>query len=375
MLATSTKRLRDMILFCALVFVPFVQAEQKANTNESQDPASSQALETGLPDSNKPVGRAPKQASSQVIEQLAETFDERGALTPKHTFVIEPSWHFSHSSANRVAIEAFTLLPAITVGAIDVSEVRRDTLIAALGFRYGLTNRLEIDVKVPYVYREDNVRERPLLEGAPSELIKSTNGSGLGDVEAALHYQFNRGLGGVPYFIGNLSAKAPTGKDPFEVDREFLTDEEGVIIAEQLTEQPRGSGFWSIQPSLTVIYPTDPAVLYGNLSYTWNFERDIGGGTGRIDPGDFVGFNFGMGFAINQRMSFSLGYEHTIIFDTTQENGNALESEFDRLHVGSFLFGVGYRATERMSINLSLGIGVTEDSPDVGLTLRTPLSF
>jgi hypothetical protein len=33
------------------------------------------------------------------------------------------------------------------------------------------------------------------------------------------------------------------------------------------TQLPTGTGFWAFEPSVTVIYPTDPAVLYTTLNY------------------------------------------------------------------------------------------------------------
>ena len=152
-----------------------------------------------------------------------------------------------------------------------------------------------------------------MFEGTPTDLVRDSDGSGLGDVEAAIRYQIN-GRGPGPYWVANLRVKSRTGEDPFEVDRERLSvpDQDGnqVLIGEVFTEQPTGSGFRAVQPSLSWVYPTDPAVLFGSVSYLWNLERDVGGDFGKIDPGDVIGVNFGLGFAINERTSFSLGYDH-----------------------------------------------------------------
>jgi hypothetical protein len=47
----------------------------------------------------------------------------------------------------------------------------------------------------------------------------------------------------------------------------------------------------------------------------------------------------------------------------------------DRLQVGSFTFGMSYRLTQRVTANVAFEIGVTEDAPDLGVTLRFPISF
>ncbi len=87
---------------------------------------------------------------------------------------------------------------------------------------------------------------------------------------------------------------------------------------------------------MTMIYPTDLAVLYANVNYLINFERNISG-FGKIDPGNAVGVNFGMGVALNEMLSFSLGYDHKQV-QKTRLNGIAGPAA-RTLQVGRFLVG------------------------------------
>ncbi len=149
----------------------------------------------------KPVGEAPEREEPR---EIVIGFGQRSVLTPKGALVIEPSLSYTHSSSTRVAIEGFTIIPAIAIGLINVSEVQRDTLTGALAFRYGLFHRLEMEVRVPYVYKTERVRERRAFKATAVDVIRDSEGHALGDVELALRFQFNRGLGGWPFFIGNL---------------------------------------------------------------------------------------------------------------------------------------------------------------------------
>ncbi|WP_293618503.1 transporter [Salinisphaera sp.] len=343
--------------------------------------AQSQPAESGAPEERapqvseqaQPVGVAPEDELQPA--EATEVLDTRGVLTPKNSLIFEPSLSMSYSSSNRVAIEAFTIIPAIAVGLIDVREVRRETLTAAAAFRYGITDRFEIEARVPYVWRRDEVRQRALLEPTSDDVIIDSDGDGIGDIEAALHYQLNMPDPGNAYYIGNLRVKSRTGDDIFEVEREFVMDDD-VIVGQRLAEQPTGSGFWALEPSLTFILPTDPAVFFGNIGYTWNFERDVGGDIGRVDPGDFLNLSFGMGFGVNEKTSFSMGYDHTVVFDTEYKDLEATQNvEFDRVHVGNLLLGFSHRFSKTRSLNISLGIGVTEEAPDVQLTLKMPLKL
>lgn len=319
----------------------------------------------------KPVGKEPQ----EDVGKNVAIFEERGVLSQKGTFIVEPSLEYIHSSSTRVAIEGFTIIPAITIGLINVNELQRDTLIGALALRYALTNRFEVETKIPYVYRHESIREREYNQPASVDILRDSEGHDLGDIECAIHYQLNRGRGGFPFLVANIRVKSRTGNDPFEVEREVLRDQNGTAIGEVFKEQPTGSGFWGAQSSLTIIYPTDPAVMYANISYLWNMKRDVNGGWGEIDPGDAVGASFGLGFAINDRTSFSLGYDHSTIFKSHFEQSSDIEAEFDQIQIGTFLVGVSHRLSTRTSFNLSVGMGVTDEASDLQVTMRFPVSF
>ncbi|MHB8825650.1 MAG: transporter, partial [Thiobacillus sp.] len=88
---------------------------------------------------------------------------------------------------------------------------------------------------------------------------------------------------------------------------------------------------------------------------------------------DAVGINFGMGLGLNERSSFSIGYEHTWI-GKTKTDGTVTEGT-TRLQTASLLLGYSYRLNKRASLSLSVGAGLTNDSPDTQFTLRMPYTF
>ncbi len=311
------------------------------------------------------------------VSEVVQSINERGILTSRGTWIVEPSFTYTHSSSTVVAIEGFTVLPALIIGLINVSQAERDILNYALSLRVGITSRMELNLKVPYIDIDESIRERQVLEGTPIDIVSDTSGNGLGDVELSLNYQLNSGRNGSPFYIANLRVKSDTGTSIFELDRRNLLNDSGAIIGVVFDEQPTGSGFWSVQPGLTVLYPTDPAVLYGSISYLWNLEDDKGPEFGgEVDPGDIIGFSFGIGFSVNERTSFSLGYEHNIIDKTEVELAPDLEdAEFDRYHSGSLLLGISQQMFDKTPLNISLAVGVTEQSPDVQITFKAPFQF
>ncbi len=131
--------------------------------------------------------------------------------------MLEPSLQYSYSSANRVALIGYTIIPALLIGLIDVREVKRNTVTAALAGRFGLTNRLEVEARIPYVYRSDSTVSREIATGSAADRTFDASGHYIGDVELGMRYQLNDGGVNTPYYIGSLRFKSRTGRDPFEV--------------------------------------------------------------------------------------------------------------------------------------------------------------
>src|SRR5438552_5546010 len=94
------------------------------------------------------------------------------------------------------------------------------------------------------------------------QLSLSANGSGSGDVQFGASYQINSGESGWPIFVGNFLFKTVTGVSPFQVPIVTLNDLNGQFLAGTLTRLATGTGFYSLQPSLTVLFPTAPGVLF-----------------------------------------------------------------------------------------------------------------
>lgn len=316
---------------------------------------------------SSPVGQRPpkreKDTAPPEIPRLSNTVG--GVLTKKGKLILEPSIEYSYNSNNRVFLDAFTFLPALAVGLIDLREVKRHSTIASVTARYGMTDRLELEFKLPYVYRSDSQRSRPVSIGVGQDEIFNASGDGIGDLEFAARYQLNNGNDGWPIFIGNLMVTVPTGTSPFDVD--FVQSTPGAVFP---TELPTGSGYISIQPSITALYPTDPGVFFGNLSYSYNAETDENIGT--VNPGDTLGMSFGLGFSLNERSSFSLGYSHKHVFESKIDGMKVKGSVLD---IGQLSIGYSLKLSQEKNINLSLGIGTTEDAQDVRLSLRVPISI
>ncbi|WP_211629327.1 acetate kinase, partial [Paraburkholderia nemoris] len=332
------------------------------------------------PTPNQPVGQAPVADSRPPA--VAPIFDQPGVLTPRHTLVVEPYFQFAYSSENQLSLVGYTIIPALLIGLINVSEVKTTTLTGGVALRYGITNRLEFEVRVPYVYQTNDTVARQIFTGAAANSVISSSGNGIGDVEMTMRYQLNEGGPDKFYYVGWLRFKTATGKSPFDVVTDCVTTCIANTTGTGLPlRQPTGSGFLAIQPGLTWLFPTDPVVFFGNFSYLHSFGKTesltlvngVQEPLGNVQPGDIWGFNVGMGLALNEKASVSIGYDMSIVQPTSQ-NGQTVVGSV-RAILGTLLIGYSYRVTPKTTLNFSIGAGLTRDTPDLTLTLRVPMSF
>jgi hypothetical protein len=187
-----------------------------------------------------------------------------------------------------------------------------------------------------------------------------------------------------PYYIAGLRVKTRTGRDPFEV----VTDCTQRCVGQNATgtglplDLPTGSGFYGVQPSLTWLFPSDPAIFFGSISYLHTIKRkdvsrEVLNGEmewlGEIKPGGVLGFNFGMGLALNEKASLSLGYDHSSMARTKQDGVPVPGSV--RTQLGTLLMGFSYRLNNQRTISVTVGAGLTQDTPDVSLSVRLPMNF
>jgi len=319
-----------------------------------------------------PVGEAPPTPTAPAAP--AQLFDEPTALTPRGRFVFEPSAQYVHSTNNQVALVGYTILPAITIGLINIQRVESNLDNFNLTGRYGITSRLELEVGVPYVVANTTTETRPLAGTSTANDYFNASGSDIGDVEVALRAQLNHFKGDNTVYLATLRFKSHTGSNIFDEPVDKYTGLQ--------TGVPSGSGFNAVQGGLTFLKPSDPAVFFGGAAYTKSFSRFVNESYGHVYPGSILDLNLGMGLAINDKASFSVGYQHSVVTQTDQSSGTMVvgQTQYEITHIGTIQlgtlrFGVSYQLSKDTFLNTTIGIGVTRDSPDLEATVRLPIRF
>jgi hypothetical protein len=360
---------------------------QTSTSTSSPSPAAAQGGGNTAP--TQPTGgesapiagpSAAQQQAKQVVETAPALSNTGGVLTPKGQFILDPSIEYDYFSQNELGVNGFQIIPGITFGNIFANRVEQNITTAALTARYGITDRLEVNVKVPYVYSTGNTISL-IPEGTSAQLLDvGATGTGIGDIQFGTSYQFNTGENGWPIFIGNLLFKTATGISPFQVPIVTVNDTNGEFLEGQPTKLPTGTGFYAAEPSLTMLVPTAPGVLFANLQDIHNFGRTVNiqnveGGAGIpafLQPGENPAITFGIGFALNDRAALTFSYQQEHVF-TAYENHQAIAGS--PYSFGTFNFGLGYQINQSTRVNLSVGIGAGQNAPVAKVLLEVPYRF
>jgi hypothetical protein len=240
---------------------------------------------------------------------------------------------------------------------LRIEEDANHTLTNSFTVQYGLLDNLTLSATVPFV--------------AKSEIVRDTTAAGLGDISLGARWEpFPLKQGRLPLVLfGSLSTK--TGDSPYEIG---------------LDELSTGKGYYSAGIGASTRKYIDPVVLFASASANYGFKetglnqaRGSGANGPRylesFDPGISGGFSFGFAYSFNYDVSLTMSYQQSFNMDAEFQfdNGESYQSPDQSSAMLSFALGV--RVSPETIVNGTVGIGLTEDAPDVSLGLSFPLDF
>jgi hypothetical protein len=284
--------------------------------------------------------------------------EARAVLIGQGQFEMLPAVSFRHTNRNELLLRGIDIIENIFIGNIEVGRIKRSVVNASTSFRYGLTDRVQLSLRIPY----QRAARQQLLEpevqrqlGEPTE-FKTTSG-GLGDIEGGMSVHALRESRWIPDLILTASLKSDSGRSPFETDDGELST---------------GTGFWGLRGGATFVKVSDPAVLFLNGGYFYHHEKDRINGFRKVDPPDSYDFGVGFSYALNPFLSLTTRFSSTF---TEKTEINGLEIDGSDQVQASLSFGVTYALGARTSVDIGADIGLTDDSPDFAVRVSTPMVF
>jgi hypothetical protein len=288
------------------------------------------------PPTPKPAASEEAGREDEGARALERTLVRSGGLVlPKGRYEVEPSVQYTYRGLNELQI--------VGVAQVAQQDLTRNEVEGSLGIRAGLPWSMQADMRLPYVWLHQNL--------AVAGVDQSERRSGLGDVEIGLTKQFATERSQRPAVLGSLNWKTTTGNnDPGRLSP--------------------GSGFPSLQGTLTAVKREDPLVFIGSVSYIGIFERERGGTD--VDPGDAWSLKVATILAASPETSLRAAFEVTR-FARTRIGGASVAGSDST--AASLEFGIATLSSARALVDIEIAIGVTPDAPDFRIRLALPIRF
>ncbi len=292
-------------------------------------PASVSAPVTGQPERMAPGAMASSRrpVDPEAAQRALDLFlREQKVLFKKGDFSTEVSVFYSTDSRDELLVfgnnAAFATLTDRTV----------NTTISA---RYGIFDRVELNISVPYV-----VARQEVAIGSARTKVED---DGLGDVRAGIKYQLWYEAGRRPGIIFDVAGKSRLGEPPF-----------------------LGSGFREAEFGIALIKTVDPVVFFGRFSVSDPVERE------GIKPGEEISLVMGMGFSLNDRVSINLQSINEFFL---RDKISGVSVPGSGGEIMSFQFSVTSVLNRHFSLEPVVNIGVTDSASDVFLGMNMPVRF
>ena len=235
---------------------------------------------------------------------------------------------------------------------LRVEEDANHTLTNTFTVQYGVLDNVTLSASLPFV--------------AKTALLQDKTAAGLGDVNFGARWEpFPLKQGRLPLVLfGSLSTK--TGDSPYDIG---------------IDELSTGKGYYSVGAGASTRKYIDPVVLFTSVSASYGLKES---GLNQLrgsrilesfDPGLSGGFSFGFAYSFNYDVSLTMSYQQS--FNTGAKfyfkNDESYQSADQSSSTLSFALGV--RVSPETIVNGTVGIGLTEDAPDVSLGLSFPLDI
>jgi len=286
----------------------------------------------------------PEEEKNKSTEDILSAVGNQYVLLKKGVIGLQYSLNYAYYSSD-------------VVSSSTIESRSNHNLTNSIILQYGLLNNFTMYANVPFDYKYNAV--------GTSSSQESTN---FGDISLGIQVQPFKAGGYLPTTIISLSASIPTGTSPYAIDT--------------TNSLATGSGVYSIGGGVSLSKVIDPLVAFGNLAYTYNFPESglnatwpSGGVVNEVDLGSSIALAFGFGYALSYQASLNMSAQFAYIFNSKYHLNNGTTDESGSTLSAMFNIGTGWRLSATRSINVSVGIGMTVNDPDVSLTFTVPFEF
>lgn len=288
---------------------------------------------------------------SALLKQTLTAVDKQYTLIRRNQLAVTYDLSYSYVGEDRIVTD-------IANGSATLFNIENNnshTVTNTFSADYGVRDNLTANVTLPLISRYADTAARSGMSNS------------LGDIGLGARWQpfeARRDAPGVT-LTGNL--RLPTGRSPYK------------IIAG--SGEATGSGVGAATVGLNVNKIVDPVALFGSVNYTVSTPaKDLWQVNGsriltRVQPGGAFGFGLGFAYALSYGISTTVSFQEAISAGSKLRFADGLEAKTHLQTSGILNLGLGYRVSPKTTVNFSVGIGMTPDSPNLMVGMNLPLSF
>lgn len=297
-----------------------------------------------------------KQTASDktAAKNLDETFtasERKYSLSKQGSYSMV--YDFGYSYYSNTILDLALDSSSTTITRLRIENNAQHALTNTFTFQYGLFNNLTLTSSLPFVTKIN----------PPT----ATTTTGLGDLGVGARWEpFPIGETPLPITLfGSLNL--PTGDSPYDIN--------------PATDLSTGSGYYSAGGGISTRKYIDPIVLFATLSANYGMEvtgLNQANGSRILDsftPGYTTGLGFGFAYSLNYDVSLTMSYQQSFSFGSEFRFTNGDVSRPTNSSAATLNSSLGIRVSPKTIVNVSLGFGLTPDSPNVLLGLSLPLDF
>lgn len=241
-----------------------------------------------------------------------------------------------------------------------IENTRGHTVTNTISADYGVRDNLTANVTVPLV----------------SKYSQSDSFNGLtnafGDVSLGARFQPFPVTREFPSLTATATLRVPTGRSPFKT-----IDGQGLAT---------GAGYWSGTLGINASKVVDPVAIFGTVNMTYGLPAkhlsQVRNGLllKEVHPGMGFGFGVGFAYAMSYNISTTISFSESIFARSklklvNESTGAEVETKTNTQSSAMLNMGLGVRVSPATTLNFSVGVGLTNDTPDFTFGMNMPLNF
>ncbi|NNM53074.1 MAG: transporter [Pseudomonadales bacterium] len=331
---------------------PATDSSSAAASTSSSDSSPATAPASG----DKKAEAALKQQASDASSEknLAQVFD---ASQPTYSLLRKGGatlyYTFDYTYYYNAAIDIALTPNSSSISRFRIEEDAQDTVTNSLSLDYGVWDNLTFNTLLPMVAKYDSTNNLTTMA--------------LGDASFSARWQ------PVPEERGAMSTtlfgvfSTASGVSPYNINLN--------------TDLSTGKGYYSLTGGASFSKVLDPVVVFGSFSDTLGLnvtglnQNRAGQLLTAFQPGATFSGSAGLGYSLNYDISITASYQMGYTLATTYDFAGGTTVRTPDMVAASINFSVGFRTTPTQIINIGFAYGLTQDTPNIDLTVTVPMDI